>query len=111
MDPSAAGIVSIVTPEGDAHRVATTPSRDPKGLPILLPVNLFGVLYNAGDIVADSDAMHFGSLLAGGNVITKTPGAASARILYDERLASGEWPPAEIAMPRTWITFWEVDGL
>ena len=111
MDPLAAGNASIVTPEGDEHTVTTTLSRDPRGFALLAEVNLFGVLYNAGDIVADGEATHFGSLLAGGNIIARTSGSPSARVLYDERLGLGQWPPPEIAMPRTWVTFWEVEGL
>jgi len=111
MDPSAAGIGVVVTPEGDEHRIATTTSRDPRGLPLLVSVNFHGVLYNAGDIVADGDATCFGTVIAGGDVVTRTPGAPTARFLYDERMSRGEWPPPDIAMPRTWITFWEVEGL
>jgi four helix bundle protein len=95
------------SPDGEIYETSTTIHRDARGIPILAPVNLFGVLFNSGDIVAEGDAVVYGSLVAGHAVTQMTPGAATPIIYFDERINTGEWPPPEIAMPRTWITFWQ----
>ncbi len=103
----AAQSITATSPDGETYSITTSGGRDAKGTPILSPVSLFGVLYNAGDIVAEGDAVHYGSLVAGGNVVQRTWGASTPVIYFDERLNTGEWPPPEIAMPRTFVTFWQ----
>jgi hypothetical protein len=105
--PLASATATAVSMAGEAYAVSTTSSWDPRGLPIAAPVNLFGILYNAGDIVAEGEAVHFGSLVAGGSFIQNAPGAPSPVIYYDARIGRGEWPPPEIAIPRTFVTFWQ----
>jgi hypothetical protein len=79
---------------------------DPQGIPITGQVNLFGVLFNAGNVIAEGSARHYGSLIAGTSVIQDTAGADSPDIYFDQRLNTGEWPPAEISFPRTHLTSW-----
>jgi hypothetical protein len=97
---------SATSPDLEFYSFATTTGRDKQGIPITGQVNLFGVLYNAGNIVAEGTARHFGSLVAGTAVIQNTAGADSPDIFFDERLNTGEWPPAEISFPRTHLTRW-----
>jgi hypothetical protein len=105
--PLGGGTSAAVSSSGEPYAGVTTAARDAEGLPIAATVNLFGILHNAGDIVAEGDAAHFGSLVAGRSVVQSTPGAPSAVIWFDARIARGTWPPPEIAMPRTVVTFWQ----
>jgi hypothetical protein len=95
------------SPDGEVYQTTTTLGRDDRGIPILAEVNLFGVLFNRGDVLAQGDIVVYGSLVAGRAVTQVTPGAATPIIYFDDRLNTGKWPPPEIAMPRTWITFWQ----
>ena len=81
--------------------------RDSRGITLIAQVNLFGVLYNSGDIVAEGEALHYGSVIAGGNVVQRTAGRHTPFIYFDERLNTGVWPPPEIDIPRTYITYWQ----
>jgi four helix bundle protein len=103
----AAQSARATSPDGETYALSTTTARDARGTPLLAQVNLFGVLFNAGDIVAEGDAVHYGSLVAGRNVVQTTANADTPAIYFDARLNTGEWPPAEIAMPRTYVTFWQ----
>ena len=97
---------NATSPDLELYTFATTTGRDRQGIPITGQVSLFGVLYNAGNIVAEGSARHYGSLIAGTAVVQVTPGADTPEILFDQRLNTGEWPPAEIAFPRTHISLW-----
>jgi len=103
---AAAQSASATSPDLESYTFATTVGRDRQGIPITGQVSLFGVLYNAGNVVAEGTARHYGSLIAGTAVVQETPGADSAEIFFDQRLNTGEWPPAEIAFPRTHLTRW-----
>jgi four helix bundle protein len=105
--PLAAATAAASSGTGEMYEETTTASRDMRGLPISASVNLFGVLYNAGNILGEGDAVHFGSLIAGDSIVQVTPGAASPVIYFDDRLAGGAWPPPEIAVPRTAVTVWQ----
>jgi hypothetical protein len=93
--------------DGERYAARTTLWRDAAGLPLEVPVNLFGILYNAGDIAAEGNAVHYGSLVAGGSFTQSTSGADSPVVLFDQRIALGTWPPPEIRIPRTVVTFWQ----
>jgi hypothetical protein len=101
---------SATSPDLEMYSFTTTTGRDAQGIPITGTVNLFGVLYNAGDVVAEGPARHFGSFIAGHAVVQSTPGADSPEILFDQRLNTGLWPPAEIAFPRTQLSTWSGDS-
>jgi len=105
--PIATQTGSAQSPDGEQYVRATTLQRDPSGLPILAPVNLFGVLFNSGDIVLEGDAVTYGSLVSGGSMTQRVAGADTPWVYFDERLNNGEWPPPEIAMPRTFVLLWQ----
>jgi len=97
---------SATSPDLEFYTYTTTVGRDKQGIPITGQVNLFGVLFNAGNIIAEGTARHYGSLIAGTAVVQNTAAADSPDIFFDERLNTSEWPPAEIAFPRTHLTRW-----
>jgi hypothetical protein len=97
---------SATSPDLETYTYATSVGRDPQGIPILAQVNLFGVLFNAGHVVAEGPARHFGSLIAGTAVVQGTPGADTPEVYFDERLDKATWPPAEISFPRTHVALW-----
>jgi hypothetical protein len=105
-DPAAAQTANATSPDLEFYTYTTTTGRDPQGIPITGQVNVFGVLYNAGDVVAEGTARHYGSLIAGGAVVQTTAGADTPEIFFDARLNTGVWPPAEIAFPRTHLSLW-----
>ncbi len=104
---AAGSSVVAASPDGESYAVTTTLDRDGRGLPILAPVNLMGVLYTSGAFIAEGDAVYYGSVLAGGNVTQPSAPSDTPIILFDERLNTGLWPPPEIAVPRTFLTFWQ----
>jgi hypothetical protein len=105
-DNAAVQSATATSPDLETYSFTTTTGRDPQGIPITGQVNLFGVLYNAGNIVAEGPARHYGSLIAGTAVVQTTPGADTPEIFFDERLNTGVWPPAEISFPRTHVSLW-----
>ncbi|HET6374237.1 MAG TPA: hypothetical protein VFG76_13090 [Candidatus Polarisedimenticolia bacterium] len=104
---TAAQTAVAASPDGETYRVDTTMDRDLRGIPIVAEINLMGLLVNSGEIVAQGAWTVYGSLVAGGDVTQSAPGADSPTIYFDDRFNTGEWPPPEIAMPRTYITFWQ----
>ncbi len=106
-ESAASQSASVTAPDGESYAVTTASGRDGRGIPILEEINLFGVVYNSGDIVAEGDAIHYGSLVAGRHVVQRTTGAPTPVVYFDDRLNTGAWPPPEIAMPRTYITWWQ----
>jgi hypothetical protein len=106
----AAGAVqtaNATSPDQEFYTFSTTTGRDGQGIPITGQINVFGVLYNAGNIVAEGAARHYGSLVAGTAVVQTTAGADTPEIFFDQRLNTGTWPPAEIAFPRTQLSSWQ----
>jgi hypothetical protein len=81
--------------------------RDPRGIPLAADISLFGVLYNSGDIIVEGEAAHYGSLIAGRGMTQRTAGSATPVVYFDERLNTGTWPPPEMEIPRTYVTFWQ----
>jgi len=104
--PAAAQSASATSPDLEFYAFATTAGRDNQGIPITGQVNLFGVLFNAGNVIAEGTARHYGSLIAGTSVTQNTAGADTPDIFFDQRLNTGEWPPAEVSFPRTHLTSW-----
>jgi hypothetical protein len=105
-DPIATQSATATSPDLETYSYATSPARDGQGIPLTGEVNLFGVLYNAGNIDAVGPARHFGSLIAGSEIVQSSAGADAPQILFDQRLNEGTWPPAEIAFPRTHVSRW-----
>ena len=104
--PGAVQSGNATSPDMESYAYTTTAGRDPQGIPITGEVNVFGVLYNAGNIVAEGPARHYGSLIAGTAVVQTTAGADTPEIFFDQRLNNGTWPPAEITFPRTQLSLW-----
>ncbi len=98
---------AAISPDGEEYAVTTSTQRDARGIPLLAEVNHFGILYNSGDIVAEGDVVVYGSLIAGGDITQSNFGAGTLHVYFDERLNTGEWPPPEIEMPRTHVTYWQ----
>jgi hypothetical protein len=97
---------SETSPDLEFYSYTTTSGYDAQGIPLTGQINLFGVLYNAGNILAEGTARHYGSLIAGSAVVQASAGADSPEILFDHRLNTGLWPPAEITFPRTQLNRW-----
>lgn len=106
-DSGAVQSLSAESAQGETYSVSTTLQRDARGLPLEAEVNFAGLIVNSGDIVAQGRAVFHGSLVAGRSVTQRSPGADTPEIYYDPRIREGAWPPAEIAMPRTFVTFWQ----
>ncbi len=103
-NPAATQTGSATSPDQEFYSFTTTTGRDKQGIPVTGQVSLFGVLFNAGNVVAEGTARHYGSLIAGTSVVQLTAGADTPEILFDQRLNTGEWPPAEINFPRTQLS-------
>ena len=65
--------MAATSPDGETYALTTTLDRDDRGLPILAPVNLMGVLYTSGEFIAEGDAVYYGSVVASGNVTQISP--------------------------------------
>jgi hypothetical protein len=102
---TAAQTGSSTSPDQEFYQFTTTAGRDRQGIPLSGQVNLFGILYNAGNVVAEGTARHFGSVIAGRDVV-QSSASDSPEILFDQRLNIGEWPPAEVTFPRTHLSRW-----
>lgn len=109
-NPGATQTGSATSPDLETYSFTTTTGRDSQGIPFTGTVNVFGVLFNAGNVVAEGAARHYGSFIAGTAVVQATPGADSPEIFFDQRLNTGLWPPAEIAFPRTQLSRWSGDS-
>lgn len=105
-NPAGGQTGNATSPDQEFYSYSTSAAYDAQGIPITGQVSLFGVLYNAGDIVAEGTARHYGSLIAGAAVVQNTAGAGTPEILFDQRLNTGTWPPAEITFPRTQLSLW-----
>lgn len=104
--------VSVVV-DGVTITRTTTNGRDASGLPVVADVNLYGVLYTSGHFSAQGNATYYGSIVAKSGVGEAFFGGSTANgtpnFYYDERLASGDWPPFELSLPLTIITAWNPD--
>lgn len=108
IDPNAATETATVTSvTGEAFSNTTTTARDDFGLPILQPINWYGVIYTSGTWDAQGNGKFFGSIVTRSGVLGGTAGTPD--IWFDERLIKGMWPPADIDLPRTMVTVWQTD--
>ncbi len=102
--PDETNTETSVTGEDFTH--TTTTARDPQGLPILEEVNWSGVIYTSGTWDAQGNGKFYGSIVTRLGVISS---AGTPDIWFDEKLIKDEWPPADLHIPRTMITFWQTD--
>ncbi len=91
---------------GETFSNATSNGRDDMGLPIVQPVNWYGVIYTSGTWEAAGNGKFFGSIVTRSGVISTS---GTPDVWFDERLIKGQWPPADIDLPRTMITVWQTD--
>jgi hypothetical protein len=112
-DPNGIGQTSTVTTaNGITYSYTTQPNaRDDQGLPFLGSIQFQGVIYVTGSFEATGNMQVFGSVVAKGGMQAGGggPTAGTPLVLFDERLIKGDWPPPELELPRTMITFWETD--
>jgi hypothetical protein len=79
------------------------------GPPWTLEVSLGGILALAGRFDASGTAVHAGSIVARGGVEQSQPGAGAPRILWNDAVRRGEWPPEDWPLPRVLVSRWETD--
>ncbi|MBI3448522.1 MAG: hypothetical protein HY049_06370 [Acidobacteria bacterium] len=97
---------SATSTNGVTYTYTTDPNaRDSQGIPFTGQVHLQGVLYIAGTFNMSGNLSVFGSLVTKGGM--PSPSTGSPDVYFDERLIKGGWPPPEINLPRTTLSFWE----
>ena len=92
--------------DSGGQAAAMAPVKDEYGLPFLANTAVDGVLYNTGALQFAGNANYFGSVIAEGgvNVSTGTPA-----FWFDETLIKGDWPRADMQLPRVVVTVWQTD--
>ena len=107
IDPNSGGQTSTQTSAtGESFTYTTSTGRDDQGIPILHPVNWYGVVYTSGTWSAAGNGNFFGSIVTRLGVISS---GGTPDIWFDERLIKGQWPPPDLQLPRTMITVWQTD--
>lgn len=107
IDPNAGGQTTTVIPvTGESLSYTTSTARDDNGVPMLQDINWQGVIYTSGTWDAQGNGTFFGSIVTRMGVLGT---AGTADVWFDERLIKGQWPPAEIELPRTMVTVWQTD--
>jgi hypothetical protein len=84
---------------------------DSEGIPFEGDVTFQGVIYTEGTFAATGNMFVFGAVVAKGGMKESGggPTAGTPSVFFDERIVKGGWPPPELALPRTTVTFWETD--
>ncbi|MEW5806002.1 MAG: PilX N-terminal domain-containing pilus assembly protein [Acidobacteriota bacterium] len=83
--------------------------REDAGSPINTEINFYGVLYTNGKFNAKGQAVYFGSVIAKEGAGEDHAIAGTPEIYFDERLIKGQWPPAELDLPRVVISSMQTD--
>jgi hypothetical protein len=83
--------------------------RQDEGDPINTEINFYGVIYNSGKWNAKGQAVYFGSVIAKSGVGEEHAVAGTPEIYFDERLIKGQWPPADLDIPRVYISSMQTD--
>jgi len=105
---SAGQTASVTSTNGVTYAYTTDPNnRDAQGLPFTGQVHFQGVIFIAGTFNMSGNLSVFGSLVTKGGMPTTSTG--SPDIYFDERLIKGQWPPPELNLPRTTVTFWQTE--
>ncbi len=87
----------------------TIADREDEGDPISTDINFYGVLYTSGKWNAKGQAVYFGSVTAKSGVGEDVSVAGTPEIYFDERLVKGKWPPADLDIPRVYISSMQTD--
>lgn len=97
---------SATSTNGVTYTYTTDPnSRDKQGIPFTGQVHFEGVIYIAGSFEMTGNLLVFGSVVMRKGSL----GSGSPDVWFDERLIKGEWPPPELNLPRTTISFWQTE--
>jgi hypothetical protein len=109
VDPNAAsgGPVSGPTIDGYQDTYETTTAWDSRGLPYAATINFQGVIYVEGTVEMTGGMQVYGAMQTKHG--TTAGNAGTVDIYFDERLIKGDWPPPELQLPRTTVTFWQTD--
>ncbi len=99
---------SVTSTNGITYSYTTKPSaRDTQGIPFTDTIHFQGVLYVEGEFQFNGNLNVFGAVVTKGGMTSTSAGTPD--IYFDERLIKGDWPPPELELPRTMVTFWETD--
>jgi len=108
IDPNATGqTATVATVTGESFTYTTSTAHDDQGIPILQPINWYGVIYTSGTWDAQGNGLFFGSIVTRNGVLGGTSGTPD--VWFDERLVKGQWPPDDLQLPRTMVTVWQTD--
>ena len=95
---------SATSTNGVSYTYTTDPNaRDAQGIPFTGQVHMQGVIYVAGTWEMTGNLLVFGSVVTRKGMAGTSTG--SPDIYFDERLIKGQWPPAELNLPRTTLSF------
>ena len=83
--------------------------RETEGPPINTEINFYGVIYTSGRYNAKGQAVYFGSVVAKEGAGEIHSIAGTPEIYFDERLIKGQWPPADLDIPRVVISSMQTD--
>jgi hypothetical protein len=99
---------TVTSANGVTYSYTTDPNgRDDQGPPFADLVAFQGVLYVGGTWNFSGNLNVFGALVTQGGMLSTSAGTPD--VFFDERLIKGGWPPPELSLPRTMVTFWETD--
>jgi len=108
IDPNAPAQTATKTSvTGETFTYTTSTARDDQGIPISQDINWYGVIYTSGTWDAQGNGTFFGSIVTRRGVLGGTSGTPD--VWFDERLIKGQWPPADLDLPRTMVTVWQTD--
>jgi hypothetical protein len=82
-----------------------TSLRDNRGAQLELDIVLNGVWYNEGAYVGSGNLPVYGSIL----MKTGFTATGSPNVFYNEGLLLGDWPPAEMLIPRVYVSHVDVE--
>jgi hypothetical protein len=98
---------TVTSSNGVAYTYTTDPNnRDSQGVPFSDNIAFQGVLFVQGTFRFTGNLTIFGAMQTKGGMITG-PNAGTPDVYFDERLIKGNWPPPELNLPRTAISFWQ----
>jgi len=91
---------------GGYSRAQPDPAAGPTGVWNNADINVEGVFYTNGGFDCKGNYIFFGAVITHEGMTSTT---GTAEIYFDERLTRNLWPPANLALPRTYISNWETD--
>ena len=92
--------------DSGGQTAAGAPVKDDYGLPFVANAVLDGVMYTSGSLQFQGNANYYGSVMAEQGVLIS---AGTPAFWFDETLIKGDWPRADMALPRVVVTVWQTD--